>query len=194
MKLIVGLGNPGQQYANTRHNAGFMAVDLIARKYALGPAKQKFHAGVVEAELAGEKALLMEPLTYMNRSGLAVGEAMGFYKLTPPDLLVIVDDFALPLGTLRLRASGSAGGHNGLADIQRVLGTPEYPRLRIGVGAPEFEGRSVKHVDHVLGPFTTEQRQALEPALEAAMAAVECWVRDGIETAMTRFNSGATGG
>lgn len=193
MKLIVGLGNPGPEYANTRHNAGFMAVRRVAERLSAGAGgagsvKKKFHAEVVEGELAGQRVMLMSPLTYMNRSGLAVGEAAAFYKVSSSGVMVLVDDFALPLGSIRLRASGGAGGHNGLGDIERALGTMKYPRLRIGVGAPEVEGRPVGHVDHVLGPFDEEQRRALEPALDSAADAVMCWLRDGIDLAMTRFN------
>lgn len=188
MKLIVGLGNPGPEYANTRHNAGFMAIGRLAQRHGLRGAKEKFHARVIEGQVAGRRVMLMSPLTYMNRSGLAVGEAAAFHKIAPSGAMVIVDDFALPLGSIRLRASGGAGGHNGLADIERALGTIRYPRLRIGVGAPEIEGRPVGHVEHVLGPFTDEQRKLLDPALDSACDAVECWLRQGIDLAMTRFN------
>lgn len=192
MKLIVGLGNPGPEYANTRHNAGFMALDRLARRHGLAGAKNKFHAGVIEGSIAGHRVMLMQPMTYMNRSGLAVGEAARFHRLEPADVMVVVDDFALPLGSVRLRASGSDGGHNGLADVKRALGTDAYPRLRIGVGAPEIDGRRIRQTDHVLGPFTEEQRAALSPALDAAADAVECWLTDGIEIAMTRFNKKKT--
>src|ERR1041385_4126537 len=147
MKLIVGLGNPGPEYANTRHNAGFMALDRLARKHGLWGAKTRFHAGVIEGSIAGQKVMLMQPMTYMNRSGLAVGEAARFHRLEPADVMVVVDDFALPLGSIRLRPSGSHGGHNGLADVQRALGTDGYPRLRIGVGAPEGDGPPVPQTE-----------------------------------------------
>jgi len=188
MKLIVGLGNPGPEYAQTRHNAGFMALRRLAEKHGLVDVKRKFHSEVIEGQLAGQRVMLMSPLTYMNRSGLAVGEAATFYKLSPGEVLVLVDDFALPLGSIRLRASGGAGGHNGLADVERALGTDRYPRLRIGVGPPQVEGRPIGHVEHVLGAFDQEQRRQLDPALDAAADAVVCWLRDGIDLAMTRFN------
>ena len=188
MKLIVGLGNPGAEYSNTRHNAGFMAVRRLAERHGLTDTKKKFHAEVIEGQLAGQRVMLMSPLTYMNRSGLALGEAAAFYKIAPRSIMVLVDDFALPLGAIRLRAEGGDGGHNGLADVQRALGTNKYPRLRIGVGSPQADGRPVGHVDHVLGQFTDEQRRELEPALDAAAEAVVCWLREGIDLTMTRFN------
>ncbi len=185
MKLIVGLGNPGTKYANTRHNAGFMAVDRLATRHGLSGARIKFHAGVLEGTVAGDKCVLMQPTTYMNRSGQAVTEAMRFFKLEPADLMVLVDDVALPIGRVRLRPSGSAGGHNGLADIEQRLSTRDYPRLRIGIDPP---GR-IPQVDYVLGRFTTEQHDRLDPALDRACDAVECWIRDGLDKAMSLYNA-----
>ena len=185
MKLIVGLGNPGPEYAQTRHNAGFMVVERLANRLGLSGAKTKFHAGVLEGRMAGEKVVLMQPMTYMNRSGLAVGEAASFFKLEPSDVLVVVDEVQLPVGRIRLRACGSAGGHNGLTDIQRALGTTAYPRLRVGIDPP---GRAPQ-VDYVLGRFTEEQRQALDPALDKACDAIECWAAEGIEKAMSLHNA-----
>ena len=185
MKLIVGLGNPGQEYAATRHNVGFMAVERLARRHGIaGPVKGKFHAAVLEGQVGGERCLLMQPMTYMNRSGLAVGEAVRFYKLDVADVLVIVDDVALPCGRIRLRGSGSAGGHNGLTDIERVLGTSGYPRLRVGIDSP---GR-VPQRDYVLGRFSGEQWELVEPALLRACEAVETWLGEGLEKAMTMHN------
>ena len=185
MKLIVGLGNPGSEYARTRHNAGFLVVDRLAEKRGLTGAKSKFHAGVLEGRLAGEKVMLMQPTTYMNRSGLSVGEAASFYKLEPSDVMVIVDDVALPVGRIRLRKSGSTGGHNGLADVARVLGTSSYPRLRIGIDPP---GRAPQK-DYVLGKFTDEQQKQLDPALDRACEAIECWIAEGIDKAMSLYNA-----
>lgn len=190
MKLIVGLGNPGSQYEKTRHNAGFMAVDRLARRWASAEIpKGRFSALCVEAPVKGERVLLMKPTTYMNLSGRSVAEAVGFYKLNPSsDLLVLVDDTALPSGAIRLRASGSAGGHNGLADIQQKLGTEVYPRLRIGVDAcPPM----MKLEDYVLGRFTTEQAALLEPALDKAADATETFIQHGITRAMNTFNAKA---
>ncbi len=188
MKLIVGLGNPGAEYAKTRHNVGFMAVERLARRHGLSGARTRFRAGVLEGRVADDKCLLMQPITYMNRSGLAVGEAVRFYKLDPCDVLIIVDDVALPCGRVRLRAAGSAGGHNGLADIQRALGTSDYPRLRIGIDPP---GR-VPQVDYVLGKFTADQWALVDPAIDRACDAAEAWVRDGIEKAMSVYNATAS--
>lgn len=185
MRLIVGLGNPGPEYVATRHNAGFMVVDRLARRHAAGADRAMFHGLVMDGQVAGARCLLLKPMTYMNRSGQSVGEAVGFYKLDPAaDVLVVVDDVALPAGRIRLRAGGSAGGHNGLTDIERALGTREYPRLRIGIDSP---GR-VPQRDYVLGRFSPDQVKLLEPALDAACDAIECWITDGIDKAMTRYN------
>ena len=185
MKLIAGLGNPGPEYAQTRHNAGFMVVERLAHRLGLSGAKSKFHAGVLEGRMAGDKVVLMQPVTYMNRSGLAVGEASQFYKLDPADVLVIVDDAALPCGRIRLRASGSPGGHNGLSDIARVLATNDYPRLRVGIDPP---GRAPQK-DYVLGKFSKEQADAIDPALDRACDAIACWIEEGIEKAMSLYNA-----
>lgn len=188
MKLIVGLGNPGPEYDNTRHNVGFVVLDRLARRYASPPgavARSKFHGAVLDAEIDGEKVMLLKPLTYMNRSGQAVAEAASFYKLDPAkDLLVIVDDVALPCGSIRLRPEGSAGGHNGLLDIEQKLGTTAYPRLRIGI---DSRGQ-IPQKEYVLGRFRPDQLEAIEPALEDAVAAAACWATRGIEEAMNRFN------
>jgi len=185
MKLIIGLGNPDPQYAQTRHNVGFMAVDCLTQRHHIDTPRSKFHSAVFEGQIAGDKCLLLKPTTYMNRSGLAVGEAVMFYKLEPTDVIIVVDDVALPTGQLRLRASGGAGGHNGLSDIERALGTQSYPRLRIGIDAP---GRANQR-DYVLGRFTPSQRDAIDPALDQTADAIECWIRDGIDQAMTRYNA-----
>lgn len=188
MKLIVGLGNPGLEYARTRHNAGFMVLARLEARHNLlagGRPKSRFHASVSEGPIAGQRCVLMQPMTYMNRSGLSVGEAVAFYKLPLEDVLIVVDDIALPTGRLRLRADGSAGGHNGLIDIERALGSKTYPRLRIGIDAP---GR-VPQADYVLSAFTGEQTQALLPAIDRACDTIECWITNGIDEAMTRFNA-----
>ena len=187
MKLIVGLGNPGSQYERTRHNAGFMAGDRIARRHFSGETpKGRFQGAVVEGPVGGERCVLLKPTTYMNRSGASVAQAANFYKIdVSADLLVLVDDLALPLGAIRLRASGSAGGHNGLTDIQRALGTEAYPRCRIGIDArPAF----MDQADYVLGRLTAEEMAVIDPALDRAADAAEVFIREGIAPAMNKFN------
>lgn len=185
MKLIVGLGNPGAEYARTRHNAGFLALDRVAARFATDPVvRSRFHAAALDASIQDEKCLLLKPMTYMNRSGLAVSEALTFFKLAPADLLVLVDDVAIPCGEIRIRPSGSPGGHNGLDDIQRCLGTDAYTRLRIGIDAPA----PAPLREYVLGRFTDEQVRRIEPALARCVEAVQCWVGEGVNSAMNRFN------
>ncbi len=187
MKLIVGLGNPGLEYEKTRHNAGWMVLDELARRHAAGGiARSKFHAALLDASIKGEKCLLMKPTTYMNRSGQAVGEAARFYKLEPgEDMLVLVDDVALPVGEVRVRQRGGDGGHNGLADIDRALGGADYPRIRIGGGAvPGVLARA----DWVLSRFMSEEKDDVARGIAAAADAVEVAVGEGVTAAMNRFN------
>lgn len=189
MKLIIGLGNPGSAYEKTRHNAGFMAIDRLHRRHTPAePWRARFDGLFVEAVIVGERCMLLKPITYMNLSGRSVAAALNFYKLDPTrDLLVIMDEVALPIGSLRLRAGGGSGGHNGLTDVQRALGTPEYPRLRIGIG-PCPPAMALE--DYVLGRFTDEQMAALAPAIDRAADATEAFVSSGLAQAMNRFNSG----
>lgn len=186
MKLVVGLGNPGPEYDGTRHNVGFEVLDRLARRFApQATARSRFHGACKEAELGGQRALLLKPATYMNRSGLAVAEAVRFHKIDPAvDLLVLVDDMALECGVIRLRPEGSSGGHNGLSDVERLLGSSNYPRLRIGIDGPG----QIPQKDYVLGRFRPDQRDRLEPALDMAADAVVCWARFGIQEAMNRYN------
>lgn len=188
MKLIVGLGNPGREYAGTRHNVGFMVVERIADRRAIAGAKGRFHASVLEGAIDGRKVMLMEPTTYMNRSGRAVGEAARFYKLDPADVMVVVDDTALPLGAIRIRPKGGPGAHNGLADIERALASDQYPRLRLGIGEPRVNDRPIAQRDYVLGRFTDEQLAEITPAVDRAAQAAECWAARGIDAAMNQFN------
>src|SRR6516162_5988542 len=183
MKLVVGLGNPGKKYEATRHNLGFAVVDAVAKGPGVGAFQDRFEAEVAEWREDAEKVLLMKPATFMNLSGRAVREAVDFYRLEAADLLVVCDDINLPLGKLRFRTRGTHGGHNGLRDIQAHLGTTVYPRLRIGVGAPEDEV-----VDYVLGRFRPSERPVITEALELATQAVVLWVRDGIEKCMNQYN------
>ncbi len=185
MKLIVGLGNPGSEYDNTRHNVGFAVLDRLARRHAPGAiARSKFQGATIDASIGDEKVVLLKPLTFMNRSGQAVTEAMSFFKLNAAeDLLVIVDDVALPCGAIRLRADGSAGGHNGLGDIEQKLGTNVYSRLRIGIDPPG----QVPQKDYVLGRFRPDQTALVESSLDSTEAAAY-WCTHGIRDAMNRFN------
>jgi len=188
MKLLVGLGNPGAEYVRTRHNAGFMAIDLLAERHGQGQvARSKFNAMLLDVPVNGQRCLLMKPVTYMNRSGQAIAEAARFYKLDPAkDVLVLVDDVALPCGTVRLKASGGAGGHNGLTDIARKLGSENYARLRIGI---DEKPPMMRLEDYVLGRFTEEQIDRLAPALKQAADAAEGFVAEGIDAAMNNFNT-----
>ena len=184
VKMIVGLGNPGDEYVDTRHNAGFRAVDSLAESLNIKVKKRKFGARSGEGGFVDEKLVLLKPWRFMNRSGQPVATAKGFYKLELSDLLVITDDMALEPGRIRIRPSGSAGGHNGLADIIEKLGSGEFARLRIGIGqcGPETA------VDFVLARPTETEKPLLNRAIEKAREAVLCWIEYGIETAMNKFN------
>ncbi len=192
--MIVGLGNPGPQYEKTRHNAGFVAVDRLAQRHAPGAiARSRFNALTLEAEIKSARAsgtaraILLKPMTYMNRSGQAVAEAARFYKLDPMrDILVLVDEVYFDCGVIRLGPQGGSGGHNGLEDVQRALGTEQYARCRIGVGPrdPHFE-----QADFVLGKFTEEQTPKVDTAIGRAVQAAELWAISGIDAAMNAFNA-----
>ncbi|MCO6407083.1 MULTISPECIES: aminoacyl-tRNA hydrolase [Hoeflea] len=163
MLLIAGLGNPGPQYARNRHNVGFMAVDAIARRHSFSGFSKKFRAEIAEGTLAGEKALIIKPMTFMNLSGDSVGEAMRFYKLSPADIIVIHDELDLAPGKLKLKTGGGNGGHNGLKSIDAHCGK-DYKRLRIGIGHP---GHKDRVNPHVLGDFAKSDQEWLEPLLDA---------------------------
>jgi PTH1 family peptidyl-tRNA hydrolase len=186
MKMVVGLGNPGDEYADTRHNIGFKVIDSLAEALNVDVRKRKFAARFGRGEFADKKLILLKPWQYMNRSGQAVATAVGFYKLDLNDLFVIVDDMALSPGTIRIRAKGSAGGHNGLADIIEKLGTESFGRLRIGIG---HSGKK-DAADFVLDKPTKPETTLLNEAIERSREAVLCWIEHGIETAMNKFNSG----
>jgi peptidyl-tRNA hydrolase, PTH1 family len=185
MKLIVGLGNPGVPYENSRHNVGFCVADLLARRWCIELSRHKHQAQCGSGVYRGESVLLLKPQTFMNRSGGSVAEAVAFYKLPLSDLLVIVDDMALDVGALRLRGGGSAGGHHGLQDVIDQLGSEEVARLRVGIGAPAHRDA----VNHVLGTFGGDEKAVMEAALARAADAVECWVHDGLPVAMNRYNT-----
>lgn len=184
MKLIVGLGNYGAEYAKTRHNIGFMTIDLVAAKLGVEFSREKFHAAIAETHAGGEKILLMKPLTYMNKSGLAVAEAMNFYKLDLADLLVIYDDMDMQCGQLRLRKKGSGGGHRGMGDIIAALGTDAIPRIKVGIDHPVHD----TVVDFVLKPFTTEENEKITPALELAAEAALHWTEHDLQETMSIYN------
>jgi PTH1 family peptidyl-tRNA hydrolase len=183
--MVVGLGNPGRKYIDTRHNAGFRVIDSVGRALAIEVRKRKFGARLGEGEIAGKKLILLRPIRFMNCSGQVVATAAGFYRLELGDLLVVSDDMALEPGRIRVRARGSAGGHNGLADVIEKLGSEDVNRLRVGIG-PCGEQDAV---DYVLDKPTKAQKVLLDKAIEVAREAVLCWIEYGIETAMNNFNS-----
>ena len=184
--LLVCLGNPGKQYENTRHNIGFMAADLLSGREGVKLNKLRYRALTGEMTLGGARVLVIKPQTYMNLSGEAVKLAGGFYKVPPERVLVISDDVSLPLGKLRIRASGSAGGHNGLKNIIAHLGTDAFPRIKVGVGAPAHPEHEM--VDWVIGNFSGEEKKVVRQALEKVIEAVECVVEKGVGEAQNRYN------
>jgi PTH1 family peptidyl-tRNA hydrolase len=184
-RLIVGLGNPGRRYANTYHNAGFRAVERLARAYSI-PLREEGDAACGTGEAEGHVVLLAMPLTWMNRSGLAVAPFVRSYGLSPEDLVVLHDELDLPLGTVRLKRGGGAGGHNGLRSLAEFTGSPDFLRVRIGIGRPPAGTDSA---DFVLSPVTPGHRGAFEGAVEDAAAAVGHILRDGFDRAMNRWNT-----
>jgi len=186
MKLIVGLGNPGAGYAGTRHNVGFEVIEVLAKRHNIAVTKRNYRAVYGEGTIGSEKVLLARPMTYMNLSGEAVGAMARFYKIAPEDVIVILDDVALPPGKLRLRFKGSAGGHNGLENILHHLHTQDVPRVRLGVGSAKPGGM----VGHVLSRFRPEERTLISEAEERTADAIECALAEGFELAMNRFNIG----
>lgn len=189
MRFVVGLGNPGRRYAPTRHNVGFRVVAEVHRRWGFGPERDAFDGLAADGRCrrgdAARRVMLFRPMTYMNDSGSAVRKMVDYYKSGREDLLVVLDDMALPLGRLRARAGGSAGGHKGLADVLRALGSPDVARLRLGIGAPP--GR-MDPTDFVLGCFTEAEADAVGPAVQMAADAVEDWVFGGTTFVMERYN------
>ena len=181
--IAVFLGNPGPKYENTRHNAGFMAGAAAEKLFGVRMNRLRRRALTARADVGGHGLLLMEPQTYMNLSGEAVGEAARFYKVPAEHVIVVSDEMALPPGSLRIRQSGSAGGHNGLKSIIAHLGTDAFPRIRLGIGEPEHEP-----VDWVLGRFQGADAEAVEKACESAAQAIKCYITEGPERAMSKFN------
>ncbi len=184
--LVVGLGNPGPKYEWTRHNMGFLVVDELAERENIPVQRLKYKALTNTASIGGQSVLLMKPTTYMNLSGEAVGQAARFYKIPPERVLVISDDVALPQGKLRVRRSGSAGGHNGLKNIIAHLGTDQFPRIKVGVGGKPHPDSDM--ADWVLGKFTGQDKKVMEDAISRAADAVACLLEKGVDQAMAKFN------
>jgi PTH1 family peptidyl-tRNA hydrolase len=184
--LVVFLGNPGLKYEGTRHNAGFMTADALARKKNLSIDRSRFRALTATCRLGDAQVLLMKPQTYMNLSGEAVGQAARFYRIPPDHILVVSDDITLPIGAVRIRTKGSAGGHNGLKNIISVLGTDEFPRIRLGVGEPPHKDYDT--VDWVLSVFRNQDAVEMHDAAEKAADAVECFIAQGPEKAMNLYS------
>lgn len=185
-RLIVGLGNPGVEYAHTRHNAGFMLTDLLVRRWGVEwSAGKKFQSRMAKGEREGRWVVFCKPQTFMNLSGEAVQALVGFYRLPPARLIVAVDDADLPLGEIRLRPGGSSGGHHGLASIEQHLGSRDFARLRIGIGRKDGK-REI--TGHVLGRISPEEMTVMERILARAADQVECWLAQGLQKAMSQFN------
>ena len=184
--ILVCLGNYGQKYENTRHNIGFMAADRLVERDDLRCNRLRFRALTEIVDFGGQKTLLMKPQTYMNLSGEAVGEAARFYKIPPERVIVISDDVSLPLGKVRVRGNGSAGGHNGLKNIIAHLGTDAFPRVKVGVGAPPNPEYDM--VDWVIGSFSAAERKTVDEAIDRALDAAACIVKEGVTAAQNKFN------
>lgn len=190
--LIVGLGNPGAEYARTRHNAGFMLAERLAQRWqAAWALESKFCARLAKVERDGRKVILCQPQTYMNVSGEAARAVAEFYRVAPEKILMLVDDADLPLGQLRLRGDGSSGGHHGLESVEQHLGTRRYARLRIGIGRRVDGAREI--TGHVLGAFGAADAALLEKVLDRAAGQAECWLAEGVQQAMNKFNGAVEG-
>lgn len=183
MFIIVGLGNIGEKYENTRHNIGFDSVDYIADKYNIDINRKKFKGVYGEGFIEGEKVILIKPSTFMNLSGECVREILDFYKLTNEDIIVLYDDISLDVGKIRIREKGSAGGHNGIKNIISHLGTDKFSRIKIGVGQPKGD-----LINHVLGSFSKEEREVLEESLDVTKLAVDEIIKSDISSAMNKYN------
>jgi PTH1 family peptidyl-tRNA hydrolase len=183
MKIIVGLGNPGREYAATRHNVGFMVVNELARRANAEGTKKRFRSEIREGRLRDQRIVLVAPQTYMNLSGHAVREVINWYHASLEDVLIVFDDMDIPFGQLRIRPSGTAGGHNGLKSIVEQLGTTEIPRLRVGIGRARTAARS-----HVLSRFSPEEERALPDLIRTVCDAIELWIVDGMSKSMNVIN------
>lgn len=185
MKIVVGIGNPGKQYAATRHNIGFMIVDRLAGVIGNGAWRKRFHAKAIEGTFRGDRVLLLKPDTYVNESGRAVGAAMRWCRTALQDIIVVCDDFNLSLGCLRVRGEGSSGGHNGLASVAAHLDSAAWPRLRVGIGSVEPGNAR----DHVLSTFTVAEREIMDDAVARAVRALEVWLQFGLARCQNEFNA-----
>ncbi len=185
MKLVVGLGNPGIRYRSSRHNVGFRCLDLLSKKWDIPTKDRRAKAVLGQGYRSGEEVVLAKPRTFMNNSGEGIAYLLTRFRAGSGDLVVIYDEMELPLGRLRIRAQGSDGGHNGMKSIIAALGTPDFPRIRVGIGAPE-EGES--SIPHVLGHFSGEEEAIVSGAVDRVAAAVECILEEGIDFAMSQFN------
>lgn len=190
MYIIIGLGNPGRKYENTRHNLGFITIDRLASKHDIKVDKIKFKALVGDGRIAGQKVLLVKPQTYMNLSGESVREVVNYYKTEPEEIIVIYDDLDLPLGNLRIRKSGSAGTHNGMKSVVYQLKSDQFPRVRIGIG--QNGDRDI--IDFVIGGFKKEEVSILEETVDKAVMAIESMIGETIDVAMNKYNSKKTEG
>jgi PTH1 family peptidyl-tRNA hydrolase len=187
MKIIVGLGNPGSKYKDTRHNIGFDVVAELAKRHFTDRPKAQFDSEIAEIRIGTEKCLLISPLTYMNLSGKAVQAAVAFYKVSAQcDLMIVCDDLNLASGRIRVRARGSAGGQNGIKDIINRLGSPDFARLRVGIGKPPPRWDTA---DYVLGKFDSQERSLIDAAIATSANAIEAWVEEGVQYVMNRFNA-----
>ena len=188
--LIVGLGNPGRRYEGTRHNAGFMAIERLQRRFPEGTSRARFQAHIIETRFGDQRVVLAQPQTFMNESGIAVDQLVRWYKVPLDRLLIVYDDLDLPLGTIRLRADGSDGGHNGIASIIRSLRTNTFPRLRVGISRPA----TGPTVPYVLARFSDAERRELDVVLDRVVDAVLVWMGEGLIPAMNQFNQKSTAG
>lgn len=185
MYIIIGLGNPGKKYENTRHNLGFIAVDRLAEKHNIQVDKIKFKALVGDGRIAGQKVLLVKPQTFMNLSGESVREVVNYYKVAPENVIVIYDDFDIPLGNIRIRKSGSAGTHNGMKSVVYQLKTDKFPRVRLGIGS----SKNNDVIDFVIGGFSKEEVPILRETIDNTTLALECILSDNLDIAMNRYNT-----
>ena len=186
MYLIVGLGNPENEYANTRHNMGFCVVNEIAKKYNIELNKNKFNSLYGKGEIEGQKIILVKPQTYMNLSGEAVIEFVNFYKIEPKNILLVYDDMDIEKGSIKIRKQGSSGSHNGMKSVIKMLQNENFPRIRIGISKPE---KPEYNINYVIGKISEEEKEKLKPGIEKAVEAISIILKDGIDIAMNKFNN-----